>query len=279
LPKGEYTERAIRNAPQGTIGEENALASYDEAVRVCKAKVEKIIQECRRLNCKFSDPDFDIERDFDRGRPSNCLDKLVFHAKDKVLAPKSVKRIGDIFDDPKFFTSGPTPNNVRQGSLGNCWLMAALCAVGNMPDLIEKVCVARDEVVGVYGFAFFRDGEWRAEVIDDKLYLKHPDFNRKKSGLPGKPERNKQRQITEEEKYRKMYQVFFFQILDTTTMLTSTAKFRITLFRKQISQPQLLFQVFAHCVTSVNLAFGHVKLTSYGKSWIPLLCTALTQVS
>jgi hypothetical protein len=79
-----------------------------------------------------------------------------------------------------------------------------------MPDLIEKVCVARDEVVGVYGFAFFRDGEWRAEVIDDKLYLKHPDFNRKKSGLPGKPERNKQRQITEEEKYRKMYQVFFF---------------------------------------------------------------------
>lgn len=84
--------------------------------------------------------------------------------------------------------------------------MAALCAVGNKPDLIEKVCVARDEVVGVYGFVFFRDGEWRAEVIDNKLYLKHPDFNRTKSGLPGKPERNKQRQITEEENYRKMYQ-------------------------------------------------------------------------
>jgi len=55
--------------------------------------------------------------------------------------------------------------------------MAALCAVGNKPDLIEKVCVARDEVFGVYGFVFFRDGEWRAEVIDDKLYLNHPDFN------------------------------------------------------------------------------------------------------
>jgi hypothetical protein len=191
------------------------LASYDEAVRVCKAKVEKIIQECQRLNCKYSDPDFDIERDFDRGRPSNCLDKLVLYSKDKVLAPKSVKRIGDIFDDPKFFISGPTPNDVRQGWLGNCWLMAALCAVGNKPDLIEKVCVARDEVVGVYGFAFFHDGEWRAEVIDDKLYLKHPDFNRNKSGLPGKPERNKQRQITEEENYRKMYQVFLLDIKDT----------------------------------------------------------------
>jgi hypothetical protein len=42
-------------------------------------------------------------------------------------------------------------------------------------------------------------------------------------------------------------------------MLISTAEFRIPLFRKQRSQPQLLFQVFAHCVTSVNLTFGHVK--------------------
>ena len=69
------------------------------------------------------------------------------------------------------------------------------------------MCIARDEEIGVYGIFFFRDGEWRPEVIDDKLYLKHPDFDWTKSGVPGKPERNKQRQIMEEENYRKIYQV------------------------------------------------------------------------
>lgn len=67
--------------------------------------------------------------------------------------------------------------------------MEALGALGNKPNLIEEVRIARDEEIGVYGFVFFRDGfDWR------------------KSRVPGNPERNKQRQITEEENYRKMYQ-------------------------------------------------------------------------
>lgn len=37
--------------------------------------------------------------------------------------------------------------------------------------------LARDEKVGVYGFVFFRDGEWISEVIDDKLYLECPDYD------------------------------------------------------------------------------------------------------
>lgn len=34
--------------------------------------------------------------------------------------------------------------------------MAALCTLGNKEDLIRKVCVARNEKVGVYGFVFYR---------------------------------------------------------------------------------------------------------------------------
>lgn len=45
---------------------------------------------------------------------------------------------------------------MRQGRDGDCWLMAALCTLGNKEDLIDKVCVARDEKVGVYGFVFHR---------------------------------------------------------------------------------------------------------------------------
>ena len=55
--------------------------------------------------------------------------------------------------------------------------MSALCTLGNKAGLIESVCVARDEKVGVYGFVFYRDGEWISEVIDDKLYLTKPDYD------------------------------------------------------------------------------------------------------
>lgn len=85
------------------------------------------------------------------------------------LRPQAVKRVVDIFDDPKFFIDGPTAHDVRQGRDGDCWLMAALCTISNKPGLIEKCCVAHDHEVGVYGFVFHRDGEWFSEIIDDKV--------------------------------------------------------------------------------------------------------------
>jgi hypothetical protein len=142
-----------------------------------------------------------------------------------------VKRVSDIFNDPKFYVNRPTPNDFRQGRIGDGGLVAALGALGNKPGLIEKVCIARDEEIGVYGFFFFRDGEWRPEVIDDKLYLKHPDFDRTKSGVPGNPERNKQRQITEEENYRKMSQVLLDSFTNKCNVNLSSA-----LQRPSISQ-------------------------------------------
>lgn len=82
--------------------------------------------------------------------------------------------------------------------------MAAFCTLGNKPGLIEDVCVASDEEVGVYGFVFFRDGEWISEIIDDKLYLTNPGYD--DSWI----ERNlieDRKRVNSEEDYRRIYQV------------------------------------------------------------------------
>jgi hypothetical protein len=82
--------------------------------------------------------------------------------------------------------------------------MSALCTLSNKEGLIQSVCVARDEEVGVYGFVFHRDGEWISEVIDDKLYLIKEDFN------DATLERNKwlelQNRTSPEEEYRAVMQ-------------------------------------------------------------------------
>ncbi len=62
----------------------------------------------------------------------------------------------DIFENPVFFQEGASASDVRQGQNGDCWFLSALCAICNKKDLIDKVCVARDEEVGVYGFVFHR---------------------------------------------------------------------------------------------------------------------------
>ena len=67
-----------------------------------------------------------------------------------------MRRVEDIFEDPHFYIDGMTASDVRQGRDGDCWFMSSICTLSNKEDLLERVCVARDEKVGVYGFVFHR---------------------------------------------------------------------------------------------------------------------------
>ncbi|KAL8715822.1 MAG: hypothetical protein Q9220_000489 [cf. Caloplaca sp. 1 TL-2023] len=173
LPANVYAKTKAAQSPSGLIHGQAIGKSYDEAAADCKAAVECIARECRRVNLKYRDPHFDIEFDLKRNR-RDCLDSLNGSGSD--LTPKSVKRVPDIFDDPAFFKEGATANDVRQGFNGDCWFLSALCAISNKQNLVNRVCVHWDEKVGVYGFVFHRDGEWYQTIIDDKLYLIAADW-------------------------------------------------------------------------------------------------------
>ncbi|MCJ1405909.1 calpain 2, (m II) large subunit [Xylographa trunciseda] len=104
-------------------------------------------------------------------------------APPSVRKPACAKRVEDIFDDPHFYEgAGPQIKDIRQGAEGDCWFISSLgslCVDTESRHLIEKICPkkARNEKVGVYGFVFFRDGEWISEIVDDKLYLSAPDYD------------------------------------------------------------------------------------------------------
>ncbi|KAI9718699.1 MAG: hypothetical protein M1812_003873 [Candelaria pacifica] len=201
LPDNFYAQRVEKNTPKGVIKGENAVASFDEAVETCKKKVQKISQECRRVNQKYRDPHFDIEFDLKWGR-RNCLDGLT--QRNPNLVPESAKRVGDIFDNPHFYIDGATASDVRQGYDGDCWFLSALCALSNKEELISRICVERDEAVGVYGFVFHRDGEWISTIIDDKLYLTKRDYD--ESDLERMQWNDIMNRQDPEEEYRKAYQ-------------------------------------------------------------------------
>jgi hypothetical protein len=90
--------------------------------------------------------------------------------------PGSVHRIDWIFDKPSFSVDGYSSSDVRQGANGDCWFISAVATLCTNQELMDKICVARDEECGVYGFVFHRDGEWFPTVVDDNLYLHTEDF-------------------------------------------------------------------------------------------------------
>ncbi|KAL9607557.1 MAG: hypothetical protein Q9167_007539 [Letrouitia subvulpina] len=200
LPANVYAKTKAAKAPQGVVHGQGAVKSYDQAAAECRAAVEKIAKECRRVNLKYRDQHFDIEADLKQNK-RDCLDGLAGSGND--LNPKSVKRVPDIFEDPVFYKEGVTAGDVRQGFNGDCWFLSALCALCNKKDLVDRVCVARDEKVGVYGFVFHRDGEWIHTIVDDKLYLIAADWL---ESTDDKRTWEEVRRVDPEEEYRKANQ-------------------------------------------------------------------------
>ena len=183
---------------------EPVSVSYKQAVAECQAKVKQIEKECLALNQKYRDPHFDMEKYgwSDDNKLNDCLMSL---GDDKLsLVPGSVKRVADIFDQPEFYIEGATASDVRQGNDGDCWFLSALSTVSCIKGFIDRVCVARNKDVGVYGFVFHRDGEWFSEIIDDKLYLTKKDFD--DLAPEEQDEWNAQYRKDPEEEYRKAFQ-------------------------------------------------------------------------
>lgn len=94
----------------------------------------------------------------------------------EAYSPGSIHRLDWIFESPQFTVDGYSSSDIKQGANGDCWWLAAVATIAHRKDLMDKVCVARDEEAGVYGFVFQRDGEWTSTVVDDNLYLRAADF-------------------------------------------------------------------------------------------------------
>ncbi|KAI0006901.1 cysteine proteinase [Xylariaceae sp. FL0662B] len=197
-------------------------AGYERARDECSRKVKKIIQECRRVNTRYRDPGFDLDWDLKwaKGHCLNYLGSNKFDLSSSRLStstsvPKAVKRVHEIFEKPTFMKN-IDPGDVKQGALGDCWLIASLSALANVEDGVKRACVEYDTRIGIYGFVFYRDGEWIYSIIDDKLYLTSPCWDSPSM------QREMLQQIDREEPekvYRKTYQtgskaLFFGQCKD-----------------------------------------------------------------
>ncbi|KAI1175796.1 hypothetical protein F4777DRAFT_598045 [Nemania sp. FL0916] len=196
--------------PSTTEGPNELLSvGYERAREECSRRVKKIIQECRRVNTRYRDPGFDLDWDLKMNR-GNCLNYLGSAKFDMsntrysttTSVPKAVKRVHEIFEKPTFLKDVDGAD-IKQGGLGDCWFIASLSALANVDDAVKRVCVEYDTRVGIYGFVFYRDGEWIYSIVDDKLYLTSPNWD---SPSMQRDLMNQIDRESPEKDYRKTYQ-------------------------------------------------------------------------
>ncbi|KAL7940390.1 cysteine proteinase [Trichoderma barbatum] len=199
------------------------LEGYKQVVEECSRIVNKIVDECRRVNLRYRDLDWDLDWDlkYEKGHCLNYIGSELFPISEASTSgseaniPKAVKRIHEIFEAPTF-RRDVNGSDVKQGNYGDCWLMAALIAWGNTAEGKKCNCVAFNQEIGIYGFVFYRDGQWIHTIIDDKLCLKSPCWDSPST------QRDLLEQINSEDiekVYRKTYQtgskaLFFSQCKD-----------------------------------------------------------------
>ncbi|CAB1345245.1 unnamed protein product [Coregonus sp. 'balchen'] len=126
----------------------------------------KLKRVCLRRGKLFQDPLF----------PPSALS--LFYKRDP---PPGLtwKRPRELCKDPRLFVDGISTRDLHQGSLGNCWMVAATSCLASEPSLWKKVIPDHmeqewnpkrpDLYAGIFHFRFWRLGRWTDVVVDDRL--------------------------------------------------------------------------------------------------------------
>ncbi|XP_022164785.1 calpain-A-like isoform X2 [Myzus persicae] len=121
---------------------------------------DELRNQCLKQKILFKDPEFDT------------YDLSVFH-KNLQKNQLEWRRPKEITNDPKFFVQGASRFDVRQGKLGDCWLVAAIAAMTLNKEVFCNV-VPNDQgfgntYAGIFHFKFWQYGTWINVVVDDRL--------------------------------------------------------------------------------------------------------------
>ncbi|KAL4237592.1 hypothetical protein ACF0H5_002306 [Mactra antiquata] len=128
---------------------------------------DQIRMDCLRRGIMFEDPDF----------PAN--DTSLYYSRTPPYRFEW-KRPGEIAgysrQKPSFFIDGSTRFDVKQGSLGDCWVVAAVACLTS-PDHQElfRRIVPADQgfqdgwYAGLFRFNFWHFGKWKEVIVDDRL--------------------------------------------------------------------------------------------------------------
>ncbi|KAF5897914.1 calpain-2 catalytic subunit-like, partial [Clarias magur] len=151
---------------------EEGLGGNDNAIPFNKQDFEKLRRECLESGKLFCDPTFPAES---RSLGYNQLGR--YSSK---IAGVEWKRPTELCPNPQFICDGATRTDIRQGALGDCWLLAAIASLTLDAEILARVVPSdqsfTDKYAGIFHFQLWHYGEWVDVVIDDRLPSKEGEL-------------------------------------------------------------------------------------------------------
>ncbi|XP_006807015.1 calpain-2 catalytic subunit-like [Neolamprologus brichardi] len=147
---------------------ELGIGTNAQAVKFYKQDYEALRQQCLGTGSLFQDDRFPPEP---KSLGYNQLGPYSSKTKGIVW-----KRPTELCSNPQFIDDGATRTDIRQGSLGDCWLLAAIASLTLNQEILARV-VPPDQsftegYAGIFHFQFWQFGEWVDVVVDDRLPTK-----------------------------------------------------------------------------------------------------------
>lgn len=122
---------------------------------------QEIQKELLKKGSLFEDEDF----------PAN--DSSLVYSQKKLPRGIEWKRPNELTKNPCFFVGGESRFDIKQGALGDCWLLAAMANLTLNHNLFQYVVPIEQDFqksyAGIFHFRFWQYGRWIDIVIDDRL--------------------------------------------------------------------------------------------------------------
>ena len=165
VPPREVLEEYVSKDRRAMEAEQELFREALSALPTDILPVDMIQHLCKRRGLKFFDLDFPADSSSLFPHPNEASDQVVqWRRPGEFMLVDPEKNLGN----PDVFIEGIEPGDIRQGALGDCWLMCALSSLAEFPDLVRKLFVttsANEE--GVYRVVLCKNGEWVNVTVDD----------------------------------------------------------------------------------------------------------------
>ena len=136
--------------------------SPEDKIRQMIAHIEEYVQDSQQL---WTDQEF----------PADDSSLYINPVQPPDWASPNVewKRPHEIYNgnegDPMMMKDGFSPGDVKQGELGDCWLLGAFLCLATNPELLRNLIYHDGMQYGFSVFRFFKNGKWQFVVIDTRI--------------------------------------------------------------------------------------------------------------